>query len=155
MMVTCHPKSSFISWPISVAPPSREHEQDAIQKTLNAIGVTYSHMNDEILEPSRIEAERTRRIMVSLVLSFVLNSSPLCHQPDSSISWLQKVRRRKSKGDPNTKKEESPKPVWPPVRKHHKPKAGVKAKQKQVTPEQQCVSSYFMIFRVESDGIWT
>lgn len=31
-----------------------------IQKTLNAIGVTYSHRNDDILVPSRIEEERVK-----------------------------------------------------------------------------------------------
>ena len=35
-------------------------DNDAIQKTLNAIGVTYSHINDELLLPSRIEEERTK-----------------------------------------------------------------------------------------------
>jgi len=35
-----------------------------IQKTLNAIGVTYSHMNDDILVPSRIEAERTKQSLI-------------------------------------------------------------------------------------------
>ena len=48
------------------APPSirPKTEQDMIQKTLNAIGVTYSHMNDDILVPSRIEAERTKQTLI-------------------------------------------------------------------------------------------
>ena len=35
-----------------------------IQKTLNAIGVTYSHMNDDVLVSSRIEAERTKQSLI-------------------------------------------------------------------------------------------
>ena len=55
------------------APPSirPKTEQDMIQKTLNAIGVTYSHMNDDILVPSRIEAERTKQTLIVRSLSFI------------------------------------------------------------------------------------
>ena len=54
------------------APPSirPKTEQDMIQRTLNAIGVTYSHMNDDILVPSRIEAERTKQTLIVRGLSF-------------------------------------------------------------------------------------
>ena len=45
---------------------------------------------------------------------------------------LQKVRKRKSRIG-SEKKEGSPKPQWPPKRRHHKP---------QPTPEQQCVSPF-------------
>lgn len=72
-------------------PPAEPREQDIIQKTLNAIGVTYSHLNDEILVPSRIEEERTKQTL---------------------------KKRRKSKAKPE---ESAPKPQWPPRRKHHKP----------------------------------
>jgi len=48
-----------------LAPPATvPREQDVIQKTLNAIGVTYSHMNDDILVPSKIEAERTKQSLL-------------------------------------------------------------------------------------------
>ena len=55
------------------APPSirPKTEQDVIQKTLNAIGVTYSHMNDDILVPSRIEAERTKQTLMVRGLFFL------------------------------------------------------------------------------------
>jgi hypothetical protein len=55
------------------APPSirPKTEQDMIQKTLNAIGVTYSHMNDDILVPSRIEAERTKQTLIVRGLFFL------------------------------------------------------------------------------------
>jgi len=45
-------------------PPAESREQDMIQTTLNAIGVKYSHQNDEILVPSRIEEERTKKMLV-------------------------------------------------------------------------------------------
>ncbi|TFK69776.1 hypothetical protein BDN72DRAFT_585227 [Pluteus cervinus] len=79
------------------APPSANSEQDAIQKTLNSIGVTYSHLNDEILAPSRIEEERTK-------------------------TTLRRRRERKSRGGrSSTGADEQPGPQWPPKRKHHKP----------------------------------
>ena len=48
-------------------PPTESREQDVIQKTLNAVGVMYSHHNDEILVPSRIEEERTKKMLVCVV----------------------------------------------------------------------------------------
>ncbi|KAF8968711.1 P-loop containing nucleoside triphosphate hydrolase protein [Flammula alnicola] len=94
-------------------PPTAPREQDVIKKTLSAIGVTYSHMNDEILVPSRIEAERTKQS-------------------------IRNVRKRKSKGP---EKEESPKPVWPPKRSHHKAKP-------QPTPEQQLAARHQALIRL-------
>jgi hypothetical protein len=44
---------------LDLEPPAAQ-EEDAIHKTLNAIGVKYRHRNDEILQPNRIEEERTR-----------------------------------------------------------------------------------------------
>jgi hypothetical protein len=52
---------------IVAAPPGESREQDVIQKTLNAIGVVYSHHNDEILVPSRIEEERTKKMLVRII----------------------------------------------------------------------------------------
>ena len=46
---------------IYLAAPQTEH--DIIQRTLNAIGVSYSHMNDEILVPSKIEEARTKELI--------------------------------------------------------------------------------------------
>ncbi|KAF9529073.1 P-loop containing nucleoside triphosphate hydrolase protein [Crepidotus variabilis] len=100
-----------------VTPSTASREQDIIQRTLNAIGVTYSHMNDDILVPSRIEAERTKQNLLN-------------------------VRRRKSRGSGKEKeKEESPKPIWPPRRKHHKYKP-------QLTPEQQLASRHKAMIRL-------
>jgi hypothetical protein len=62
-----HPTSHGLSCnltPTSLEPPpSQVQEENVIQKTLNAIGVTYSHRNDEVLVPSRIEEERTRNTL--------------------------------------------------------------------------------------------
>jgi hypothetical protein len=49
------------------APPPNEQEENLIRKTLNAIGVAYSHLNDDVLVPSHIEEERTRRILASVI----------------------------------------------------------------------------------------
>ncbi|KAF9463307.1 P-loop containing nucleoside triphosphate hydrolase protein [Collybia nuda] len=72
--------------------PAESREQDVIQRTLNAIGVKYSHHNDEVLVPSRIGEERTKKTLLN-------------------------TRRRKSKVSPA---KGSPQPQWPPKRKHHK-----------------------------------
>ena len=51
------------------APPLSKKEDDVIRNTLGAIGVAYSHLNDDILVPSHIEEERTRRILVSIIVA--------------------------------------------------------------------------------------
>lgn len=43
-------------------PPEVPEEND-IQLTLDAIGVKYSHRNDDVLLPSRIEEERSRNAL--------------------------------------------------------------------------------------------
>lgn len=73
-------------------PPTESREQDVIQKTLNSVGVMYSHHNDEILVPSRIEEERTKKML--------------------------KKRRRMSK--PSSPAQGSAPVQWPPRRRHHK-----------------------------------
>ncbi|PPQ95985.1 LOW QUALITY PROTEIN: hypothetical protein CVT26_016201 [Gymnopilus dilepis] len=46
------------------APPSTTpREQDVIKKTLSAIGVRHSHQNDDVLLPSKIEAERVQTLL--------------------------------------------------------------------------------------------
>jgi hypothetical protein len=85
-----------------------------IQKTLNAIGVTYSHMNDDILVPSRIEAERTKQTLIVRGLLFFLYRWKLIFFPD------KKTRKRKSQGKEKGGNE-APAVQWPPKRQHHKP----------------------------------
>ena len=38
---------------------------DSIRNTLNTIGVKYSHHNDEVLLPSQIEEERTKKTLTA------------------------------------------------------------------------------------------
>ncbi|KAF8064179.1 RAD26-like SNF2 family DNA-dependent ATPase [Lyophyllum atratum] len=92
------------------APPTAEsREQDVIQKTLSAIGVKYSHHNDQVLVPSRIEEQRTKKTLLD-------------------------TRRRKSRQKADSPgKNASPKPQWPPIRKHHKPPP---------TPEEQLAARH-------------
>jgi len=74
-------------------PITEINEEDVIQRTLNAIGVAYSHVNDELLQPSRIEEERTK-------------------------DTLRRVRRRSRHASDAPKSSDT---GWPPKRKHHKP----------------------------------
>ncbi|KAH7909981.1 RAD26-like SNF2 family DNA-dependent ATPase [Hygrophoropsis aurantiaca] len=73
-------------------------EEDDIHKTLNAIGVKYSHRNDDVLLPSRVEEERARNAI--------------------KAKKRQKVATRKKAN--GKKQSKSPEPEWPPKRKHHK-----------------------------------
>ncbi|KAH7882176.1 P-loop containing nucleoside triphosphate hydrolase protein, partial [Phlebopus sp. FC_14] len=76
-------------------------EENDIQKTLSAIGVKYSHRNDDVLLPSRIEEERARK---------ALNE----HK-------RRKAAARQVKDEHGAlKRSRTPEPVWPPKRKHHK-----------------------------------
>ena len=85
-----------------------------IQKTLNAIGVTYSHMNDDILVPSRIEAERTKQ---SLIVRGVNVPRILV---GAHFVFVKKTRKRKSQAK-DKGGDEGPAVQWPPKRQHHKP----------------------------------
>lgn len=87
-------------------------EQDVIQKTLNAIGVTYSHMNDDILVPSRIEAERTKQTLI--VRGVVLISM-------GSLKFYLIQKTRKKKSEAKGKGDNEGLVQWPPKRQHHKP----------------------------------
>ncbi|KAF9228076.1 hypothetical protein BS17DRAFT_318817 [Gyrodon lividus] len=83
-------------------PPEIADEND-IQKTLDAIGVKYSHRNNDVLLPSRIEEERSRNVLKE-------------HK-------RRRAARRKSKdadGGDSVKKSKTPESEWPPKRKHHK-----------------------------------
>ncbi|KDQ23841.1 hypothetical protein PLEOSDRAFT_1079122 [Pleurotus ostreatus PC15] len=78
--------------------PDISNSETAIQKTLSTVGV-YSHKNDEILASSKIEEAR------------VLNAL-------KESKRRKRARKSAAKGGP----EKAPEPVWPPKRKHHKPK---------------------------------
>ncbi|KAL9710545.1 hypothetical protein Ac2012v2_006079 [Leucoagaricus gongylophorus] len=76
--------------------PSNLSEGNSIQTMLNTIGVKYSHHNDEVLLPSRIEEERTKKT-------------------------LMKVRqKRQAKGRHSRDEKPRPQEQWPPIRRHHK-----------------------------------
>ncbi|KAG9311072.1 P-loop containing nucleoside triphosphate hydrolase protein [Chiua virens] len=86
-------------------PPEVPEEND-IQRTLGAIGVKYSHRNDEVLRTSTIEEERSSNALKE-------------HK-------RRRAAARKSKEGPGdaevkTKRPKSPEIEWPPKRKHHKP----------------------------------
>ncbi|KAF4588687.1 hypothetical protein EYR40_010240 [Pleurotus pulmonarius] len=78
--------------------PDVSNEETMIQKTLSTVGV-YSHKNDEILASSKIEEAR------------VLNAL-------KESKRRKRARKSAARGEP----EKAPEPVWPPKRKHHKPK---------------------------------
>ena len=99
--------------------PLAAPEDDAIHETLNAIGVTYRHRNDQILQPSRIEEVRARN---------AVRVSVSCLIPSQVLIRCQEKRRRKQ-DEQRTQTPtgsgkavaKSPQPQWPPKRKHHKP----------------------------------
>ncbi|KAJ8590654.1 hypothetical protein M405DRAFT_766039 [Rhizopogon salebrosus TDB-379] len=82
--------------------PPEVAEDNDIHKTLSAIGVKYSHRNDDVLLPSRIEEERSR------------NALKEAKRKRAAASKLKSAQ-----GSP--RKSKTPEPQWPPQRKHHKP----------------------------------
>ncbi|KAF5345800.1 hypothetical protein D9756_010881 [Leucocoprinus leucothites] len=89
------------------------NEGNSIQNIFNTIGIKYSHHNDEVLLPSRIEEERTRKSLMAC-----------------------KVRQKhKSKGRQAGHEKVEPQEQWPPIRKHHKSRP-------QLSPEEQLASRH-------------
>ncbi|OCH88939.1 hypothetical protein OBBRIDRAFT_779245 [Obba rivulosa] len=91
--------------------PKIKSKDSEIQKTLNAIGVDYSHRNEDLITESTIEGQRIRLKMQE-----------------------QKKARKKAKAqDHSSLARTSPEPEWPPRRKHHKappsPETKLKARQ--------------------------
>ncbi|KAF8556760.1 hypothetical protein OG21DRAFT_1553783 [Imleria badia] len=82
-------------------PPDVPEEND-IQKALGAIGVKYSHRNDDVLLPSRIEEERSRNALKE-------------HKRRKAAA-----RKSEGAGETKTKRSKTPEIEWPPKRKHHK-----------------------------------
>lgn len=86
---------------------------------LGAIGVKYSHRNDDVLLPSRIEEERSRN---------VLKVQITWKSPFRTLNLLQEHKRRKAaarkskeaEAETKTKRPKTPEMEWPPKRKHHK-----------------------------------
>ncbi|KAL1938981.1 hypothetical protein VTO73DRAFT_11134 [Trametes versicolor] len=82
------------------APPELDHKPDDIEKTLNAIGVHYTHRNDDLIAPSAIEGQRMQVMLQER---------------------KKKAKQAKERRDSGKKgKDKTPEPEWPPRRKHHK-----------------------------------
>ncbi|KAI8972582.1 P-loop containing nucleoside triphosphate hydrolase protein [Trametes punicea] len=78
-------------------PPEVKHKPNDIEKTLSAIGVRYSHRNDDLIAESAIEGQRMR------------------------IKLQRKKKAKEAKERRGSgKKDKSPEPEWPPKRRHHK-----------------------------------
>lgn len=95
--------------------PSTSSKQDDIQKDLNAIGA-YMHLNNLQLLPTGVEEARYGKASKVGFYCRVYNLVP-------SHSSIQKQRksgqkRRSARGAAQSK---SPEPVWPPLRKKHRP----------------------------------
>ncbi|KAI0632843.1 P-loop containing nucleoside triphosphate hydrolase protein [Trametes polyzona] len=84
------------------APPEITHKPTDIEKTLNAIGVHYTHRNDDLIAESAIEGQRMQIML----------------QERKKKAKQAKERRESAK---KGQKDKSPAPQWPPRRRHHKP----------------------------------
>lgn len=115
-------------------PTSQESEAaDEISQILSARAVKYTHQNDELLRPSRIEEESLRDSLNVRVRSHVM-SCPT----NAYITSKQNLRKRKAKElakaqernsrRPRTEPEPEPEPEWPPRRRHHKTPLSPKSK---------------------------
>ncbi|KAH9893907.1 P-loop containing nucleoside triphosphate hydrolase protein [Cubamyces lactineus] len=82
------------------APPEVENKPNDIEKTLTAIGVHYTHRNDDLIAENAIEGQRMQLML----------------QERKKKAKEAKERRESGKG----KKDKSPVPNWPPKRSHHK-----------------------------------
>ncbi|KAJ7584880.1 P-loop containing nucleoside triphosphate hydrolase protein [Mycena floridula] len=76
--------------------PQLEVEEGEIQKLLSEAGIMYSHRNDHILQPSRIEEQRAK----------------------VTLEKTRKRKRESNKKRSESSEEEEAKPQWPPIRKH-------------------------------------
>ncbi|KAF9558521.1 hypothetical protein CPC08DRAFT_557075 [Agrocybe pediades] len=110
--------------------PDTEHEK--IQKTLNQIGVAYSHKNDEILVPSKIEEARTKELIKKSRQKRL-----------EAVERKTAIKEKKGKEKAKERQPSPPKPIWPPIRKHHK------LKPPPPTPQEQLQSRRKALIRLE------
>ncbi|PSS30856.1 hypothetical protein PHLCEN_2v2583 [Hermanssonia centrifuga] len=87
--------------------PKVERESD-IQKTLNDIGVNYTHRNEDLIVENVIEGQRIKAMIKE--------------------KRMKTTKTEKKTGKVEGKKDKSPEPQWPPKRKHHKPPPGPQEK---------------------------
>ncbi|RPD77013.1 hypothetical protein L226DRAFT_459287 [Lentinus tigrinus ALCF2SS1-7] len=85
--------------------PEVKHQPNDIEKTLSALGVKYTHRNDDLIAESTIEAQRMQKLL------------------EEKKKAIKKAKQRRQSG-----KEKSPVPEWPPRRKHHKPPPSPRSK---------------------------
>ncbi|KAI0830128.1 P-loop containing nucleoside triphosphate hydrolase protein [Trametes gibbosa] len=83
------------------APPQVNHKPDDIEKTLTAIGVHYTHRNDDLIAENAIEGQRMHMML----------------QEKKKKAKQAKERREYGK---KGQKDKAPESEWPPRRKHHK-----------------------------------
>ncbi|KAI0772497.1 P-loop containing nucleoside triphosphate hydrolase protein [Trametes elegans] len=81
------------------APPDVSHTPNDIEKTLHAIGVHYTHRNDDLIAENAIEGQRMQLKIQER---------------------KKKLQQAKAKKEAGKSKGKAPEPQWPPIRKHHK-----------------------------------
>lgn len=74
-----------------------KEESSDIEKTLSALGIQYTHRNDDLIAESAIEGQR----MLKLIQE-------------------KEEEAKKAKKQRDSAKDKSPEPEWPPRRRHHK-----------------------------------
>ncbi|KAM5538879.1 hypothetical protein V8D89_007601 [Ganoderma adspersum] len=80
------------------AAPEANQEPNDIEKTLCALGIEYTHRNDDLIAESAIEGQRIQKLIQE-----------------------KKKAAKKAKQQRESGKDKSPEPEWPPRRRHHKP----------------------------------
>ncbi|THU93848.1 hypothetical protein K435DRAFT_861148 [Dendrothele bispora CBS 962.96] len=112
----------------------KENENE-VQQMLKSIGISYTHRNEDVILPNRIEAERVKEMI----------------QKTTRLPAKKKARKSATavdRGSPATSESKQQQPVaqWPPKRRHHKPK---------LTPEQQLqirLRALMKVGRIQSPG---
>ncbi|KAI0742679.1 P-loop containing nucleoside triphosphate hydrolase protein [Daedaleopsis nitida] len=79
------------------ANPEVKEEPNDVEKTLSALGVQYTHRNDDLIAESTIEGQRVQKLL------------------EEKKKAAKKAKQRRQSG-----KEKTPEPEWPPRRRHHK-----------------------------------
>ncbi|TBU31240.1 P-loop containing nucleoside triphosphate hydrolase protein [Dichomitus squalens] len=80
------------------AAPEMTNEPNDVEKTLNSLGVQYTHRNDALIAESTIEGQRVQKLI------------------EEKKKAAKKAKLRQKSG-----RDKSPEPEWPPRRRHHKP----------------------------------
>lgn len=94
-----------------LAPPELDHKPDDIEKTLNAIGVHYTHRNDDLIAPSAIEGQR-----MQVMLQVCNRIQPQLRLGSRKLQERKKkAKQAKERRDSGKKgKDKTPEPEWPP-----------------------------------------